>query len=56
MRFLFLTTIYPAPGDSYMTGELAHELRGRGHEVEVLHLAWRAETNGATVVRAAPDR
>jgi glycosyltransferase involved in cell wall biosynthesis len=51
MRFLFLTTIYPAPGDSYMTGELAHELRGRGHKVEVLHLDWRAETGGATVVR-----
>ncbi|MGX7893854.1 glycosyltransferase family 4 protein [Tsuneonella sp. HG222] len=51
MRFLFLTTIYPAPGDSYMTGELAHELRGRGHDVEVLHLAWRAETGAATVVR-----
>lgn len=51
MRFLFLTTIYPAPGDSYMTGELAHELRGRGHDVEVLHLAWGAETNCASVVR-----
>ncbi len=51
MRFLFLTTIYPAPGDSYMTGELAHELRGRGHEVEVLHLAWRAEAGAATAER-----
>ena len=48
MRFLFLTTIYPAPGDSYMTSELAHALRRRGHEVEVLHIDWRAETGAAT--------
>lgn len=63
MRFLFLTTIYPAPGDSYMTSELAHALRGRGHEVEVLHINWRAETgtatrerddNGVRVVDVAP--
>ena len=51
MRFLFLTTIYPAHGDSYMTGELAHELLARGHSVDVLHLAWRAEAGASTQVR-----
>lgn len=51
MRFLFLTTIYPAPGDSYMTGELAHELRSRGHHVDVLHIAWRGTQGAATVER-----
>lgn len=63
MRFLFLTTIYPAPGDSYMTGELAHALIARGHAVDVLHLDWRGavgaptrlrEDRGARVIDVAP--
>jgi glycosyltransferase involved in cell wall biosynthesis len=63
MRFIFLTTIYPAPGDSYMTSELAHALIARGHAVDVLHLDWRGiigaptrerEDRGARVLDVAP--
>lgn len=43
MRFLFFCTKYPvAPGDTYMTSELAKALREEGHHVDVLHLDWQA--------------
>lgn len=51
MNFLFLTTKYPvAPGDTYMTSELAGELTDRGHSISVLHLNWDAEPGRKTLV------
>ncbi len=65
MRFLMVTMQYPvAPGQSYLTTELADALTAAGHEVEVLHLDWGAASGGLTrsfttrsgvrVVRVAP--
>ncbi|MGN6819887.1 MAG: glycosyltransferase, partial [Sphingomonas sp.] len=65
MRFLMVAMQFPvAPGQSYLTAELADALVAAGHEVEVLHLDWAAapggaaETfktdNGVRVVRVAP--
>jgi glycosyltransferase involved in cell wall biosynthesis len=47
MRFLFLCTKYPVePGDTYMTSELAVELKALGHDVDVVHIAWNAPIGG----------
>ena len=65
MRFVMVAMQYPtAPGQSYLTTELADALVGAGHSVEVLHLDWSAEpgsnveefttTTGVRVVRCAP--
>lgn len=49
LRFLFLVTKYPVEvGDTYMTSELAGELRNRGHDVSVMHLNWDACLGGTT--------
>ncbi len=65
MRFLMVTMQYPvAPGQSYLTTELADALIAAGHEIEVLHLDWAATPgeptrsfvtdSGVRVVRVAP--
>ena len=64
MRFFMVAMQFPtAPGQSYLTTELADALLSGGHEVEVLHLDWSARpksaveefrtASGARVVRCA---
>jgi glycosyltransferase involved in cell wall biosynthesis len=46
MRILMVPMQYPtAPGESYLTTELADALVLAGHDVEVLHLDWSAPGN-----------
>ena len=65
MRILIVTMQYPtAPGQSYLTTELADALMSAGHDVQVLHLDWAAPSSaavedfvtptGVRVVRCAP--
>ena len=65
MRFLMACMQFPTePGRSYLTTELARALVAAGHELEVLHLDWNADTaavedapkvwHGVRVVRCTP--
>mgnify|MGYP006401039119 CR=1 FL=1 len=51
LRILFLTTIYPAPGDSYMIGDLAQDLADSGHHVDVLHIVWKDDSEKPSALR-----
>jgi glycosyltransferase involved in cell wall biosynthesis len=55
LRFLMVCMQYPtAPGQSYMTTELAEALVAAGHEIEVLLLEWHGEAATATVEMTTP--
>ena len=54
MRFLMIPMQFPlAPGQSYLTTELAEALREAGHEVEVLYLDWSGRGGPVEELRTA---